>query len=530
MKISYGKQILLILSVLVFFAIALLPLIFNYADALFQNRQSLLSELFSARAMKLLGRSLLIAIATTFFSLLIGVPIAFIISRTNVQLKAFLKVACILPLFIPSYINAIAWIHLLGRQGIINKIIMQLFYLEKPYWTIYGMEGTIFVLSLSYFPCITLLTLSALDNIDYRLEEAGRFSARMLTVVRKISLPIAFPAIASGALFTFAFTMSDYGTPDLLEVNTFPVEVFTQFSAFFDSRSASIVSLPPVIVILCLVLLQGWYSKRKSYWTISNQVRNDRMIDLRKYKNSAFIFCCIIIFLSVILPILTLLIESTSLETYKTAFETAYKQIINSILFSAAGATVIVILGFFLSYISERTRWKARSWIGVAAMISLSIPATVVGISLIGFWNNPIFSNLIYGTVSIVIIGYVSRFMPFGIRTISSGFKQINKSIEESATVLGVSWQRTLWRIIVPLTKSSLYASWILAFVMCMGELGATILIYPSGYETLPIRILTITHYGPDRLVSALCIILIVLAIFPLALYSVLTRKMVSVL
>lgn len=163
-------------------------------------------------------------------------------------------------------------------------------------------------------------------------------------------------------------------------------------------------------------------------------------------------------------------------------------------------------------------------------MLSFAVPATVLGISLIRLWNNGVFSHLVYGTATIVIIGYVARFTPLGIRTISSGFKQISMSIEESATVSGISWRQTVWKILVPLTKPALYATWVLAFVMCMGELGTTILIYPSGYETLPIRILTLTHYGPDSLVSAFCVVLIAIAILPLALYSILTRKMVNVL
>lgn len=356
MRVRYGKQFVLILSILVFFVISLLPLIYNYTDALFQNEQNPISGLISIRSLTLLGRSLLLSASATLFSLLIGVPIAFIISRTNVRFKPFLKVACILPLFIPSYINAIAWIHLLGRQGIINQLLMRVFYFEQPWFTIYGVKGAIFVLTLSYFPCVTLLTLSALDNMDSRLEEAGKLSTNTSNVIRKISLPMVSPVIMSGALFTFIFTMSDYGVPDLLEVNTFPVEIFTQFSAFFDSRSASIISIPPVIIIFALVLLQRWYLKRKSYVTVSSQIRNDRIINLRQYKHIVFICCCIIIFLSVILPIFTLVLESTSFETYKVVFATGYRQIINSILLSSAGASVMVILGFFFHiYQKERT-------------------------------------------------------------------------------------------------------------------------------------------------------------------------------
>lgn len=534
MRTLSGKSYFLVVVTIVFSIIALLPVLYMYVDAMFSEGRFSLSNysvvLMDNRGVVLLLRSLTLAIATTFFSILIGVPMAFLISRTDVPLKSLLKIACLLPLFIPPYINAIAWIHLMGRKGAINLLLMRLLHLQQPWFTIYGMGGAIFVLTLSYFPCIVLLTMGALDNMDSRLEEAGRLSSRMPSVLRRISFPLAAPAVVSGALFTFMFTIANFGVPSLLEVNVFPVEIFAQFSAFFNPRAASAISLPLVIVTLAAVLVQRYYLRKKSYVTVSGGAKDLRLVDLRRYVYPAFVFCFMVIFVSVILPISTLIVESTSLETYKVAFKTGYKQIINSIWFAAAGATVIVALGFFLSCIIERTRLRMKTWMDMASVIPYAVPATIVGIGLIRLWNRPGLSNAIYSTFIIVILGYVARFTPFSIRTISAGFKRIAPSLEEAAAVAGVSWRRTLWKIAVPLTKPALYAGWILAFILCMGELGTTILVYPSGYDTLPIRIFTLMHYGPDRLVAALCVILVIIAMVPLALFSVLTKRTVRML
>ena len=377
MRFPTGKSSILIAVAIVFFAVALLPVFYMYLDAVFSDAQLSLSTLISYRELGLLIRSLILAIATAFFSVVIGLPIAFFISRTDMPFRSILKVTSLLPLFIPPYVNAIVWIHLMGRKGAINLLLMKLFSLEQPLITIYGMGGAIFVLTLSYFPCVTLMAMGALEAMDSRLEEAGRLSARMSGVLRRISLPLITPAMVSGALFAFIFTIADFGVPALLDVNVFPVEIFAQFSAFFNPRAASAISLPLIVITLAAILLQRRYLRKKSYVTVSGRSRSVQVINLRRYKYLALVFCCIVIFLSVILPISTLMVESTSLEVYKVAFKTGYKQIINSVWLAAIGATIIVILGFFLSYVVERTR-ALRSDLGTDRSTNPTFPPTVM--------------------------------------------------------------------------------------------------------------------------------------------------------
>jgi iron(III) transport system permease protein len=507
-----------ITSILLFITIVLLPLIFMFGGTIINagniSIESYKTLFMDARQLGLLKNSLYLAVGTSFLAIIIGVPLGFLIARTDIYFIKYFKYLYLAPLLIPPYMNAIVWISLLGQKGIANQFCMTLFSLQEPIFTIYGINGSIWVLALSYFPLITLLTITGLSSMDHKLEEAGRLTRTEIGVLRGITFPLMIPYILSGAIFVFIFALSNYGVPSLLRVNTYPIEIFAQFSAYYDNNSATVLSLPIVVITILLILWQRKFMKEKSYVTLENSSTRARTISMGKGKGIISVYPFIIIFLSVITPLFVLLINSGSLTAYVKAFQTASSQIIGSFILAFTAATLMVILGFFIAYVIERTKIRGRAFIDILTFIPFAVPATVLGIGLIKVWNRPAV-EIIYGSSLIIIFGYVSRFIPFVVRAISANLKQMNKNLEEAALLADVGWLKRVFKISLPLLAPGLLAGWAIAFVFCMGELGTTLLVIPPGEATLPIRIYTLMHYGANQLVSALGVILIAITIIP---------------
>lgn len=501
-----------IVSLIVFFIIVLSPLLVMFADALISSDNLSKVLLLDMRQLTLLKNSLAIGGGTVFFSLLIGLPLAFLIGKTNLPLRRSFLFFSFLPIFIPAYITAISWEKLLGPSGINFPI------------KIYGLGGVIFILGLSYFPFITLLTLTGLYSIDSKLEESAALAYPRLKVLKDITLPLIFPYIFSGVIFTFIFSVSNYGVPDLLRVITYPVEIFIQFSAFYDFSRATLLALPLVALTLLLVLLQRHFMGKKSYITLSSYRGCPFQIQLGKYKVVAVTFSTLVIFFSVIIPLVMLLISAGSITSYIAAFKTAHRQIINSIALGCISATLITILSFPIGYLIQRAKKMVSLVTDSISIIPFAIPPAILGIGLIRLWNRPV-TNVIYKTFWVIILAHIARFIAFSVRVTSSNISQIHTNIEEAASLVCKNSGKRLFRVMLPLTKAGLLYGWIICFALSIGELETTLLVTPAGEATLPIRIYTLMHYGAHKLVFSLCVILILIIFLPLGIIFFASKK-----
>jgi len=509
MKLLPGS--LIILSLIIFLIIVITPLLHIFGTSFIQAED--LFEILSLdeRQLILLKNSLTIGLGVAIVSLLLGLPSAFLISRTDLPLRQFFLLAMILPIFMPPFITAVSWIKLLGPEG-----------LNLPF-NIYGPGGAIFILSFSYFPFVMLLTLSGLNAMDSKLEEAAALRYPKRKVFRAVTFPLVSPYIFSGAIFTFIFSISNYGVPDLLRVPTYPVEIFVQFSAFYNTPGAVLLAFPLVLALLLLILFQRHWMNKKSYVTISAQKGVPYIAGLAQYKALAVLFCLSIIFLAVVIPLVVLLMNAGSFLTYKVAFQTAYKQIFNSLFLALISATFICVLCFPISYLILRSKKSVSLITDILSVIPFAIPPAIFGIALIQLWNRPA-TGFIYKTLLVIIFGYTARFSAFAVRALSSNIGQINPNLEESAHLAVRSWPKKLFRVLMPLSKQGLLYGWVICFALSIGELETTLLVTPAGEATLPIRIYTLMHYGMNKLVFGLCVIQILLIFIPISLLMIYQR------
>ncbi len=473
-------------------------------------------ELFSStRAFALLQNSFLLAAMTTLLATAGGVPLALLLARTDLPLRGVFTILFTIPLLVPPYVTAVSWFDLLGRQGLLSRVLGE----AAGQWTssqLFGLPGCVLVLVPAFLPIQLLLTMAYLHSVDRRLEEAGILVAGWGTVLRKITLPLILPGIALGATLVFLLTLGELGVPAFLRYEVFAVESLTQFAAFHNFGAATAAAVPLALVTL-LVLFAEWrfFGSRLLPLRMTAPAGPSEPIRLGRLRPGLLLVvgsaCCFL----VLLPLAGLAVQSASRIAYADALARAGDSVLRSIGYAAAGASLLTALGFFLGYLVHgRTPGLSRFTDGLTLFL-FAVPGTVTGIGLVGLWNAPA-TAFIYASPWIVLIGYVSQYAALTTRATLATLNQIPASMEEAAQVAGASWLRRMVRIVVPLSGRGLLAAWLLAYIFCLRDLGITMIVYPPGGDTLPVRTFTLMANGPPDLIAALCILMVVATLLPL--------------
>lgn len=508
---------------LIVFVIVFLPLLVQFGSSFKELYNSLFKiDLNSINSqIFIFFKSVGIAFLASTFSLFLGIPLAFFYTRTNLHLKRYLKILCFVPFFIPPYIQAYAWILLLGENGSFNKFLMRIFAAREPIFSIYGMGGVVFVLAISYFPVMMFLAISGLESADPELEEAHSLYAGGFNSFRKITLPLIYPHIIGGFVLTFIFSLAQFGVPALLEVRSYSVNLFVQISAFFDESSATLNSIPVLLmtVVIMFVLSLTW---EKGFFTVFPEKKNHRIHELNTLGQAAgTMFSFLVILFSVILPVFELIRQSGNLTTFIKSFKLAVKPIMTS-SFLALLATILII---FFSMIWILTFYKSRLnlLLRLISIFPLGIPGAILGLSLINLWNNKV-TGFIYSSFFIVVIVYIARFIPYGVLAIHSNLKQLESGMLEAAFISGAGPLKTFKGILFPLLKPGFTFTAIVCFILCIGELQATIMVIPPGMETLSLRIYSLMHYGESGLIAASSLIPLLLSFFAYFIFIIITK------
>jgi len=504
---------------LLLFLIAFLPLIVFFGSALQELGKPVLdTNVGSAlEKVRLICSSLVISFIASTFSLIIGVTLAFLIARTNLSFRRVLKFILFIPFFIPPYIQAYAWTLLLGKRGIINIAAMKLFSLSRPLFTIYGVKGVIFILALSYFPVVLFLALVGLESWDPSLEESCSLYCSRNKVARYVSFPLIKPYLISGFILSFIFSLSQFSVPALLEVKTYSVDLFAQISSFFNESRVALNSMPLFAITALLVYLLS-KMLQKGYYFITPAKTDERKIDLNKTGQFfGLSFSLIIVLLSIVFPLGELIFQTKSVNILFKAIASSKDAIIFSVLIAFIAATIIAALSFFLASKSANTRMELP--LKVASASLLMIPAAIMAIGMIKLWNHKI-SEFIYSSPVMIIFVFVALFISYGIFVLLSNFKQVDRSLEEAASLCGAGRPMVIKKVLYPLLKPGLWFSWIIAFTLCLGELTATILVIPPGRETISLRTFSLMHYGESSFIAATAFIPIMIFALVLAAFG----------
>ncbi len=517
-----SRALILAFATTVFVVCCVLPVLYMFIVSLTNSTGSFTINnyrqlILDPRQHRLLLTSIIAAGGAAIFATALGAPLGLLLARSNVPVKRLLRIALIVPLVVPTYVMALAAVLLTGPVGLFASLAGRDL---LSGWT-YSLTGTIVVLGLTFYPLSMLATEAAARRVDARIEEAGLLVARPRRVLWHITMPLIGPTIAAAGLIIFVLALSDFAVPGLLRVPVFTTEAFTAFAALYDF-GAGVTLCAPLLVLAVIVSLGIRFLIGERLLVTTRSVRSGLPLTLgQPLKIVTLIVVLMIIFTSTVLPLAALLTETKGISRIASAAQTSRHAVANSIWLAFAGATFIVALGVLLGYGRARARTRFRAFFDPVFIILFAVPSTVVGVGIIGLWNRHGVMGQVYSSQAVIILAYIARFTPIAALMLAASFRQISISSEDAAEVAGAGWPRTFGRIVLPQLRTGLAATWIVSFIFCFGELGATILVAPPGESTLPVRVYTLIANTPASEVASLSLMQVAMTLFPLVLLSV---------
>ncbi len=455
----------------------------------------------------LLGRSFAVAGSTTLIALLLGVPLGILFGRSDLPLRRCLAFLFTIPLVIPPYIVAVLWFYLLGRQGLVGRMFGPLVAEVTSGW-LFGLPGCVLVLSSVMLPVVMLLVMVLLKTVNPRLEEAGRVVAGWPGVLRGITLPLILPGILLAAILVFLLSFGEFGVPMFLRFDVFPVEAFTRFTAFLDPGAAAAATYPLVLVTLALLAVEHVHLCNRTYILRPLTTAHSHPdIELRKARGWLFVASACLCIVLVLLPLAILLWESLSGGAIHEAVTRAQDSLVRSLAYAALGATLLTITGFFLGYLIQNRALPIWKSVDSLSVFLFALPSTVIGIGMVTVWNHPN-TGFIYGTPAILMLGYLAQYSAIASRISVSTLAQMPAGMEEVAQVVGAGWFRRFAHIVVPLSWKGIVGAWLISFIFCLRDTGISMMVYPPGHDTLPVRIFTLMANGSTALVASLCLLM----------------------
>ena len=485
---------------------------------------------------RLFWTSIQFALGTSVFAFTLGTALAWMNERTNTPFKTVFYALSLIPLVIPSILFTVSWILLASPQiGIINLVLQSWLGLQAPPFDIYSIGGMIWVDGLHYSPMAFLLMTAAFRAMDPSLEESATMSgAGIFQVLWRITLRLTWPAIVATILILFIRAIESFEVPALLGLPA-GIEVFT--SAIYQAvhRYPSQVGLASAYAVSLLVIttcgvyfvsrLSGQGSK---YATMTGKGFRPRQIDLGRWRWFTAAIFVVYFLLIVVLPFSVLLwssfqrfyavpsmeaLQNLTIEPYRfiLSYPNLGRTVMNSMMLSFSAATIVMLVASVICWIVVKTKYPARWLLDNVASLPIVFPGLVLGLSIMIFYLNVDIG--IYGTIWIMLIAYITRFMPYGLRYATTSMLQIHKELEESAAMSGASWVTTFRRIILPLLKPGLVAGWIYVMIVSIRELSTSILLYSPDTQVISIVIWELWENGQYVELSALGVMFI-LALF----------------
>ena len=495
----------------VFVVCCVLPIAYLLATTFAAGPRAYAAILLDSRQQRLLYNTALLGVGTALLATAIGVPLGVALARVPLRRKTAIRLAASVPILLPPFIVALAWMYLGGSGGFLATVVGRDLFSE---WT-YSLPAAIFVLSLVFYPLSMLATEVAMRRIDSRLEEAAVIVAPPGRVLWRITLPLVAPTVLAAALIVFVLAISEFGVPGLLRVRVYTTEVFTAFAALYDFGRAMVLAVP--LLMLCgavaaaaaVLLGDRLITGRRSVGT--------SLVVFERWRRPAEAAIVLVVAAAVALPLVILGREALAARSLSEMVAGSGGAIVRSVLLSAIGATLIVALAVSLGYAQARAGRALRLAAQILLVVLFAVPSTIVGVSLIGLWNRPGPLGALYGTDVMFLLAYLARFVPVAALILAAAAQTIPVSQEEAAAVNGAGWFRTMRGIVLPQMRVGIAAAWFVAFVLAFGELGVSVLVAPPGEATLPIRVYTIIANTPASQVAALALLQALVIFAPVA-------------
>ena len=455
-----------------------------------------------------------LAAAVTAASTAIGVAAAWIAVRTDIPGRRVWATAFALPLVFPSYVGAFALLAALGPRGLVQGWLEPLGVDRLP--DIGGFPGAFLALTLFTYPYVYLVAASALRGIDPTWEEAARTLGRNRWFgFRTVTLPLLRPALAGGALLVALYVLHDFGAVSLMRYQTFTQAIFLQYKAAFDRTPAAILSLILIALALIVVVFEQRARGRARYHrTGAGSGRRPRPIRLGRWRVPALAFAAVLVLVALVLPAGVLVYLLVQGVREGVPLNLTIGAVGGSAIVSSLGALVTVAAALPIAILAARFPGSAARAAEGAAYVGYALPGLVVALAFVFLTAGNV--PLLYQSLPLVVLAYVVLFLPQAVAPLKAGLLQVNPRIEEAGRTLGRNRSQVVRRIVLPALARPASFGAALVCLTAMKELPATILLRPTGFETLATRVWTSASAGLYSRAAVPALLLILVASVPL--------------
>ncbi|MFB6105643.1 MAG: ABC transporter permease [Halobacteriaceae archaeon] len=476
-----GPSLSLVLLASAVAVAVLFPLIWLVVRALEVGPARATGLLLRARTVDIVLNSVGLVATVTAASVLLGVPLAVLTVGTDLPLRRAWSVLVALPLVVPSYVGAFAFVSATGESGALSLLLEPLGVTGLP--TIEGFGGAALVLTLYTYPYVFITTRAALLSFDGTLVEAARtLNHGRWAAFRRVTFPQIAPGVAAGALLVALYALADFGTPAIMRFDVFTRIIYNEYNAFGRDFAAllSLQLLAVVAVILALESRVGGADDR-SYVGGATRTR----LRLGRWRYPATAFCLAVVVLSLALPLGVLLLWLVRDVAGSTAGGFTFRWVfgLNSVFVSALAAGVAVVAAVPVAYLSARASGPLARLVDRATYVGYAVPGVVVGLALVSFGVR--FATPLYQTLPLLVFAYLVRFLPQAVGAVRSSVLQVDPTLTEAARSLGRTPGGAFRSVTLPLIAPGVAAGAALVFLTTMKELPATLMLAPLGFETL---------------------------------------------
>ncbi|QLY82442.1 iron ABC transporter permease [Clostridium intestinale] len=479
--------------------------------------------------------TLLLGTTVGILATLIGFIFAYADAYMRSHFKRLFKIVSILPVISPPFVLALSAIMLFGQFGLVTRQLLGI-----TNFNIYGFKGVVMVQTMTFFPVAYLLLIGLLNRIDPSLEEAARnMGASRWKTFRTVTLPLMLPGLANAFLLTFIEVVADFSNPMVIGGNfsTLATKIYMQAIGNYDMAGGAAIAVVLLCLSILLFIVEKFWLEKKSYVTVTGKASRER--DLIKEKHIVWpidIFCLLV---SIFVFSFYLLIPlggffkvmgidySFTLNHFKYVFDLGMKSLKDTTILSLWATPITGILGMVIAFLIVRKKFWGKSFIEFTSLLAMAVPGTVLGLGYISAYNTK--PLILTGTALIIVIAFIVRSIPVGVRSGVTALQQIDPAIEEAAQDLGASTTKVFTSVTLPLIKSAFFSGLVYTFVRSMTAVSAVIFLVTPKYQLLTASILSQVDNGRFGVASAFSTILIIIVYAAIAImYFVLGKFGVS--
>ncbi|WP_326512220.1 iron ABC transporter permease [Clostridium intestinale] len=479
--------------------------------------------------------TLLLGTTVGILATLIGFIFAYADAYMRSHFKRLFKIVSILPVISPPFVLALSAIMLFGQFGLVTRQLLGI-----TNFNIYGFKGVVMVQTMTFFPVAYLLLIGLLNRIDPSLEEAARnMGASRWKTFRTVTLPLMLPGLANAFLLTFIEVVADFSNPMVIGGNfsTLATKIYMQAIGNYDMAGGAAIAVVLLCLSILLFVVEKFWLEKKSYVTVTGKASRER--DLIKENHIVWpidVFCLLV---SIFVFSFYLLIPlggffkvmgidySFTLNHFKYVFDLGMKSLKDTTILSLWATPITGILGMVIAFLIVRKKFWGKGFIEFTSLLAMAVPGTVLGLGYISAYNTK--PLILTGTALIIVIAFIVRSIPVGVRSGVTALQQIDPAIEEAAQDLGASTTKVFTSVTLPLIKSAFFSGLVYTFVRSMTAVSAVIFLVTPKYQLLTASILSQVDNGRFGVASAFSTILIIIVYAAIAImYFVLGKFGVS--